>query len=48
MKNAVSYKELVNDKVGDTILIDDGLVGLRINEIKGNDIICTVENSRYS
>ena len=45
-KCTVSYKELVNDvKVGDTILIDDGLVGLRINEIKGNDIICTVENS---
>ena len=45
-KWTVSYKELVNDvKVGDTILIDDGLVGLKINEIKGNDIICTVENS---
>ena len=45
-KCTVSYKELVNDvKVGDTILIDDGLVGLKINEIKGNDIICTVENS---
>ena len=45
-KGTVSYKELVNDvKVGDTILIDDGLVGLKINEIKGNDIICTVENS---
>ena len=42
----VSYKELINDvKVGDAILIDDGLVGLRITEIKGNDIICTVENS---
>ena len=42
-KCTVSYKELVNDvKVGDTILIDDGLVGLRINEIKGNYIICTV------
>ena len=45
-KCTVSYKELVNDvKVGDTILIDDGLVGLKINEIKGSDIICTVENS---
>ena len=48
-KCTVSYKELVNDvKVGDTILIDDGLVGLRINEIKGNDIICTVEKFFHS
>lgn len=45
-KCTVSYKELINDvKVGDTILIDDGLVGLRITEIKDNDIICVVENS---
>ena len=42
----VSYKGLVNDVVaGDTILIDDGLVGLRVNEINGDDILCTVENS---
>ena len=45
-KCTVSYKELVNDvKVGDTILIDDGLVGLKVTEIKGQDIICVVENS---
>ena len=45
-KCTVSYKDLAKDVVcGDTILIDDGLVGLRVNEIKGNDIICTVENS---
>ncbi len=43
---SVSYKELVNDiKVGDTILIDDGLVGLSVKEIKEDDIICTVQNS---
>ena len=42
----VSYKGLANDVVaGDTILIDDGLVGLRVNEINGDDILCTVENS---
>ncbi|SHJ48444.1 pyruvate kinase [Tepidibacter formicigenes] len=42
----VSYKELINDvKVGDTILIDDGLVGLKVNEIKDQDIVCTVENA---
>ena len=42
----VSYKSLANDVVaGDTILIDDGLVGLRVNEINGDDIVCTVENS---
>ena len=32
----VSYKGLANDvKTGDTILIDDGLVGLRVKEING-------------
>ncbi len=42
----VSYKGLSNDVVpGDTILIDDGLVGLRVDEINGDDIVCTVENS---
>ncbi|MCT4507277.1 MAG: pyruvate kinase [Tepidibacter sp.] len=42
----VSYKELVNDIViGDTILIDDGLVGLKVQEIKGEEIVCIVENA---
>ena len=42
----VSYKGLVNDVVpGDTILIDDGLVGLKVEEINGDDIVCIVENS---
>lgn len=32
----VSYKNLVNDvKAGDVILIDDGLVGLRVKNIEG-------------
>lgn len=42
----VSYKDLVNDvQKGDRILIDDGLIGLTIKEIKGKEIICLVENS---
>lgn len=42
----VSYKGMVDDvKLGDTILIDDGLVALKIVEIRGNDIITVVENS---
>ncbi|MGL5692470.1 MAG: pyruvate kinase [Peptostreptococcaceae bacterium] len=42
----VSYKDLAKDvKPGDTILIDDGLVGLKVQEINGDDINCTVENS---
>lgn len=42
----ISYAGLASDvKVGDKIRIDDGLIGLVVDEIKGNDIICTVENS---
>lgn len=42
----VSYKGLAHDvKPGDTILIDDGLVGLTVKEIKGDDIVCEVQNS---
>ncbi|MGL4912425.1 MAG: pyruvate kinase [Romboutsia sp.] len=42
----VSYKNLAKDVVpGNVILIDDGLVGLRVKEVNGDDIVCTVENS---
>lgn len=42
----VSYKGLAEDVTsGDTILIDDGLVGLRVESISGDDIHCIVENS---
>ena len=42
----VSYKGLAEDVVkGDLILIDDGLVGLRVDEVQGEEIYCTVENS---
>ena len=36
----VSYKGLANDvKPGDTILIDDGLVGLTVKEVNNDDIV---------
>ena len=42
----VSYKGLANDVVkGNIILIDDGLVGLRVEEVNGEEIHCIVENS---
>lgn len=45
-KCTVSYKGLIDDvKKNDLILIDDGLVSLRILDIKNPEIHCTVENS---
>ena len=42
----VSYKGLADDvKPGNTILIDDGLVGLTVKEVNGDDIVCEVQNS---
>ena len=39
----LTYKELKNDvKVGSTILINDGLIELVVDEITDTDIICTV------
>ncbi|HIW41272.1 MAG TPA: pyruvate kinase [Candidatus Mediterraneibacter vanvlietii] len=41
----VSYKDLYKDvKIGDSILIDDGLVGMEVIEIVGKDIVCNVKN----
>ncbi|MCT4620862.1 MAG: pyruvate kinase [Marinisporobacter sp.] len=44
---SITYKELPKDvKPGDTILIDDGLVGLEVLEIcDGTDIKCKIKNS---
>ena len=43
---SISYKDLYKDlKVGDRILIDDGLVELLVKSIEGEDIITEVENS---
>ena len=43
---SITYKGLVEDvKAGSTILIDDGLIGLKVKEIKdGTDIVCDVIN----
>ncbi len=42
-KATITYKELKNDvKVGSTILINDGLIELVVDEITATDIICTI------
>ena len=42
-KVSVTYKDLVTDvKIGGKILIDDGLIELKVKEKKETDIICTV------
>ncbi|MDO4803921.1 MAG: pyruvate kinase [Lachnospiraceae bacterium] len=44
-KVSITYKKLYEDvKVGDTILVDDGLIELRVSEIAGEDIICDIIN----
>ena len=44
----ISYKNLKNDiEVGMTILIDDGLIEMVVEEITGNDIICKVINGGF-
>lgn len=45
-KCAVTYEGLANDvKPGNTILIDDGLVGLTVKSVEGNAIKCEVQNT---
>lgn len=42
-KVSVSYKELYKDvQVGTKIMIDDGAIELKVDEIVGKDIVCTV------
>ena len=42
---STSYKRLVEDAaIGDAILIDDGLIRLRITGKKKNSVICEIEN----
>lgn len=42
---SITYKDLKNDiSVGTTILIDDGLIEMVVDEIEETDIICTVIN----
>ena len=47
-KAAISYKNLKNDiKVGSTILIDDGLIEMCVEEITDTDIVCRVMNGGF-
>lgn len=42
---SVSYTGITDDiKEGDTILIDDGLIGLRVEKVNAPEIVCTVVN----
>ena len=42
---SITYKNLPQDvKVGGAILIDDGLIGMTVEKIEGNDIVCRVSN----
>ncbi len=42
---AISYKDLPKDvKAGTHILIDDGLIGLKVEKVEGTEIHCIVEN----
>ena len=42
---SVTYPELPREVLpGQVILIDDGLVGIEVKEIRGQDIVCTVIN----
>ncbi|RRD39804.1 pyruvate kinase PykF [Leptotrichia sp. OH3620_COT-345] len=45
-KISVSYPGIVNDlKPGNVILLDDGLIGLEVQSINGNEVLCTVKNT---
>jgi pyruvate kinase len=45
---SITYKNLKNDvSVGKTILIDDGLIELRVTAIEDIDIVCEVVNGGY-
>ncbi|MCY6354534.1 pyruvate kinase [Clostridium sp. ZS2-4] len=47
-KCSITYDNLYKDvKQGNTILIDDGLVGLTVEEIEGNKVHCIVANSGF-
>ena len=43
---AVTYENFAKDlKVGDIVLVDDGLIELDVIEIKGNEVICIAKNN---
>ena len=42
---SITYKDLPRDvKAGGRIMLDDGLIGLKIDNVTETDIVCTVEN----
>ena len=45
-KTSISYKGLAQDvKPGSTILVDDGAIEFRVDEIVGKDVVCTAMNT---
>ncbi len=47
-KVSITYKELYRDvEAGDSILIDDGLIGMEVVRIEGEDIVCRVKNGGF-
>ena len=47
-KVSITYKQLYQDVCpGDSILIDDGLIGMEIQKIEGKEIVCLVKNGGF-
>ena len=47
-KASITYKNLKNDiKEGMSILIDDGLIEMHVDEIRGEEIVCKVVNGGW-
>lgn len=45
-KVSVTYEDFAKDlHIGATVLIDDGLIELKVLEINGNDVVCEIINS---
>lgn len=45
-KVAVTYENFAKDlKVGDMVLVDDGLIELEVQEIIGNEVVCIAKNN---
>lgn len=45
---SITYKQLYKDvKPGDSILIDDGLIGMEVQKIDGEEIVCQVKNGGF-
>lgn len=43
---AVTYEGLPRDlKAGDTVLVDDGLIGMRVKNVTATEVVCEVLNS---